>query len=181
MNRHIFGFIFFSLIVGTSAIVYGFFFAPLATIQPVFVFESQPEKRKSCRRERFERIERSEVKAKVVQAVLDQNTNQLDMDIFLKRINGSNDEVTVWLSFFTKDGAKTRYLTTEKVFLMPEFSIDDTSINNLNLSYDWLDDVKSRENLYVVPQTIKGAENYEKFTPSFDEANALPVTVVPND
>lgn len=176
MNKHIFGFILFSLIVGTSAFIYGFFFTPLATIQPVSVFEVRTEKRKSCRKETYSRVERGEVTAKVVQAVFNSNTNQLDMDLFLERKNSSTDNVAVRLHFFVKDGAKTRYLATEKVDLTPDFNLDDKATHSITSSYEWLDNLKSRENLYVVPQTIGNTER--EFTPVFDEAKATSVIIL---
>jgi hypothetical protein len=177
MNKHIFGFILFSLIVGTSAFIYGFFFTPLATIQPVYVFENQPEKRKSCRKETYSRVERATVNAKVVQAVFNLNTNQLDMDLFLEGKDNSIDDVTVRLHFYVKDGAKTRYLRTEKVLLTP----NDKMIHSITESYDWLSDLKSRGNLYVVPQTFVGIERDQALRLSFDEANAMPITVIGKD
>lgn len=176
MNKHIFGFILFSLIVGTSAIIYGFFVAPFVPIQPIQVFENQPEKRKSCRKEIYSRVESGKVNAKVVQAVFNQNTNQLDMDLFLERKNNSTDNVAVWLEFFVKEGAKTRYLATEKVNLTPDFNLDDKATHSITSSYEWLDNLKSRENLYVVPQTFGNTQR--GFTPVFDEAKATSVIIL---
>ncbi|MDQ3179569.1 MAG: hypothetical protein M3Q33_03515 [Acidobacteriota bacterium] len=173
MKKHIFGFMLFSLIVGTSAFIYGFFFAPLTAIQPVYVFENQPEKRKSCRKETYSRVERPTVNAKVVQAVFNQNTNQVDMDLFLERKNNSTDDIAVWLEFFVKEGAKTRYLATEKVNLTPDFNLDDKATHSITSSYEWLDNLESRENLYVVPRTNGNTER--GFTPIFDEAKATSV------
>jgi len=172
MNKHIFGFILFSLIVGTSVFIYGFFFSPLATIQPVYVFENQPEKRKSCRKQTYSRVERGEVNTKVVQAVFNSNTNQLDIELFLERKNNSTDDVTIWLEFFVKEGAKTRYLVTEKVELTPDFNLDDKATHSITLSDKWLDNLKSRENLYVVPQ-IGDAKSGFKL--GFDEARATSI------
>jgi len=174
MNKHIFGFILFSLIVGTSAFIYGFFYSPLAAIQPVYVFENRPEKRKSCRKETYSRVERATVNAKVVQAVFNSNTNELDMDLILEGNNNLTEQANVRLHFFAKDGAKTRYLKTEKVILTPS----DKILHSITESYEWLDDLKSRPNLYVVPQTIGEGESYQRFTPRFDEINAMAITLV---
>ncbi|MDQ3088773.1 MAG: hypothetical protein M3Q78_09260 [Acidobacteriota bacterium] len=177
MNKHIFGFILFSLIVGTSAFIYGFFYSPLAAIQPVYVFENRPEKRKSCRKETYSRVERATVNAKVVQAVFNSNTNELDMDLFLDLNNRLTEEATVKFHFFAKDGAETRYLKTEKVILTP----NDKMTYSITKSYGWLNNLKSRGNLYVVPQTIGDGESYQRFTPRFDETNAMAITLVGKD
>jgi hypothetical protein len=174
MSKHIFGFILFSLIVGISAIIYGFFALPSPLVLPVYVFENQPEKRKSCRKETYSRVERASVNAKVVQAVFNSNTNQLDIDLILERKNSLTDYATVSLHFFAKDGAETRYLRTEKVNLTP----NNKMMHSITESYDWLDDLKSRGNLYVVPQTIGDGESYQRLMPRFDETNAMPITLV---
>ncbi len=178
MNRHIFGFILFSLIVGVSAIIYNFFFAPLAAIQPVYVFENQTQPRNYFHSEKFKRP--GKTNAEVVQAVFDQNTSQMDVDLFLDRKNNSMDEVAVRLDFFVKDGIKTRFLASEEI-LLPQFDFDNESTESVTLSYEWLNDLESVENLYVVPQTIRNADSYSETTPRFDKANAMPVTVVNKD
>ena len=177
MNKHIFGFILFSLIVGTSAVIYGFLASP-AVVEPVFVFENQPQKRKSCRKQMYSRVESKEVSAKVVQAVLNSNTNQLEMDLFLERENNSIENAAVRLHFFSKEGARTRYLATEKVVLTPEFNFDNKATQSITSSYEWLDNLRSRSNLYVVPQTIADGENYRSVTPRFDEEKAMPITLM---
>lgn len=180
MNKHTFGFILFSFIVGTSAIIYGFFFAPSATIQPVFVFENQTEPRKSCRKERYKKVEIRDVKAKVLQAVFNQNTNQLDMNLSLDRKNYSINDIVVWLDFFVKDGKKTRFLASENVIL-DQFNFDDELTNNVNVSFEWLNELESVENLYVVPQTLGNYDKYNETTPRFDKSNATSVTVANKD
>lgn len=181
MNKHTFGFLLFSFIVGTSAIIYGFFFAPSPLVHPVYVFENQPEPRKSCRKERFKQIEGGDVRAKVLQAVLNQNTNQLDMNFSLDSKNNLMNEISVRLDFFVKDGKKTRFLASENVTLDHDFNVDYESTSTVNLSIDWLKDLKSVENLYVVPQTQRNFEKYNETTPRFDKANATPVTVANED
>ncbi len=175
MNKHIFGFILFSLIVGISAIIYGFFFSPLTAIQPVYVFENQPEKRKSCRKEKYTRFESKEFSAKVTQAVFNQRTNQLDMELLLEHMD--NQAQFVELYFFVKDGVKTRYLATEKVVITPEYNGKGEMIQNITESYEWLENLKPHEeNLYVISETIGNyAIRDRNSTPKFDKAKATSV------
>ena len=177
MNKHIAGFILFNLIVGSSAVVAALFYE-VPKIETIRVFEELPVtySGRSCWRS-GRNFENGQVNAKIVQAVFDENTNQLDMDLYLERKNHSTDYAGVKLHFFVKNGSETRYLATEKVDLTPNFNLDDKATQSISQSYKWLNNLKSHENLYVVPQTTFDADNYKKIAPRFDELNAAPVMV----
>ncbi len=175
MKKHVVGFILFNLIVGTSAIIAALFYE-MPKIDSVDVPETPVIYTRSCWRMR-KNLQSPQVNAKITQAVFNENTDQLDMDLFLERKNHSTENVSVSLQFFVKDGNQTRYLATETFNLTPDFDLDDKAAQSVTFSYKWLDDLKSHENLYIVPQTA-ATENYTRLAPRFDEASAAPVTVV---
>ena len=177
MNKHIVGFILFNIIVGASAIAAALFYE-MPKIESVSVPEVPVTYTgKSCWKN-FKMPVKGEVSTRVIQAVFDENTNELDMDLFLERKNHSTESADVTLDFFVKTGSQTRYVASERVNLTPKFNLEDKAAQNITSSYQWLNDLKSHENLYVVPQWTFDAENNKRPVPRFDELNAAPVTVV---
>lgn len=176
MTKHFFGLLLFSFIVFSSAFIYGFFYSPITQVQPVFVYENQPEKRKSCRKERFRNVDRDDVNVKVAQAVFNSKTNQMDIDFSVKSNNLSESEIPVQLNFFVKDGTKNRLIATERVLLNSEIFFDDMSNQSMTESYKWLEELKQGENLYVVPKVITPANDLQSELTDFDEVNATSIT-----
>ncbi len=69
--------------------------------------------------------------------------------------------------FFVKDGNKTRFLTTEKVIAE---RVDWEGVSQTS-SFEWLSDIASRENLYVIAEC-------EGKSPVFEQDKATAVLVV---
>lgn len=170
MKQHIFGFVLFTLIVGTAGFVSAVF-TELPSRDAVKVSEvpRTVEYKSSC----WKRVKPSSKQtwissARVVQATLNQKTRQLETDLLIERETKSFETVLVSLHFFTKDAKGTRYLATEKVWLEPYFNTNNIAAQSITSSYKWLDELGSYENLYVTAETKGG-------TPTFSESNAMPV------
>jgi hypothetical protein len=167
MKQHIFGFILFTLIVGTAGLISAFFTElPSRDAVKVFDVPRTVEYKSSCWKQVKSPTGNSS--ARVVQATLDQKTKQLETDLFIEREASSVRSVNVSLHFFTKDAKGTHYLATEKVWLEPFFNSDNRAAQSITSSYKWLDELGSYENLYVVAET-------KSSTPRFSESNAVPV------
>ncbi len=174
MNQNIFGVILFSVIVGT-AILISEMFVTLPT--PAAVYERPTyESRTTCHRRVVNQTTPVGVASiKVVQAVLNQQTNQLDTDFLIKKENPQTEAVGIALHFFVKDGGTTRYLATETITGVPEYNHDGTAKYSVISSFKWLNDLKSRDNLYVLAESSIPFQRSKLLTPNFDEANASPV------
>ncbi len=177
MNQNVFGVILFSFIVGTAIFV-SEFFVTLPTPPPVYerpVYES----RTSCRKNMVTQTVPAEIASiKVRQAVLNAETGKLYTDFLVKRESPQTQTVGVALHFFVKDGRGTRYLATETVALSPEFNYDEKANNSVVSSYQWLDDLQRRDNLYVVAESSIPFQKSKNLEPKFDEANAVPVLLM---
>lgn len=178
MKQHITGFILFNLIVGASVVVAALFYS-VPNADSVRAPEAPTNYVKTtCWRSRKMR-KNEDLNAKVVQAVFNENTNQLDMNLSLNSRDTASGFVSVEFDFFVKDGNQTRYLASETLhYLKPEFNLDGKATQSIISSYQWLDDLKSHENLYVVPRTGSNAENENNSAPRFDESNATSVIVI---
>ncbi len=177
MNQNVFGVILFSLIVGTAMFVSAFFAVVPA---PPTVVEKPLEASKptSCFTKKKVVNQTTPVgvaNIKIMQAVLNQQTNQLDTDFFIKRENSQTEAVGVALHFFAKDGGKTRYLATQTVTVTPDFDYDNKANHAVTSSYQWLDDLKRRDNLYVIAEPSSSFNQSKNLEPYFDEAKATAV------
>jgi hypothetical protein len=129
---------------------------------------------------------------KITQAVFDSKTEKLKLELFVqsdvkssRNIKASFKNIRVALHFFVKDGDSTRYLATENLIdeEMDKVNVDLSEGGSVKItflttsSYDWLGNLNSRENLYVIPELTSNANTYGDYTPVFDEANATPVTL----
>ncbi len=189
MNKHVVGFILFNLIVGTSIIIAAFFYQ-IPKFESVVVTPVTSETyTRSCWKGN-KRYANKMTSVKITQAVFDSKTEELKLELFVqsdvksfKNIKVSFKNIKVALHFFVKDGDSTRYLATEKLTdeKMDKVNIDLSEGAKITFlitsSYDWLGNLNSRENLYVIPELTSNANTYGDYTPVFDEANATPVTL----
>lgn len=184
MNKHIVGFIIFNLIVGISVIVAAFSYQ-VPKLESVVVTPVTPETyTRSCWKSNISYANKL-TSARVTQAVFDSKAQELKTELFIKSNEKSFKDVKVALHFFVKDGDSTRYLATEDltgekgemkgVYDMSEKRVTKATFL-VTSSYDWLDDLESRDNLYVMPEVINAGMNRD-YTPVFYELNATPVTI----
>lgn len=169
MKQHIFGFVLFTLIVGTAGLISAFF-TELPSRDAVKVSEvpRTVEYKSSCWKKVKSTEKAGNVSARVVQATFDLKLKLLEADLLVERETSSVKSVSVSLHFFTKDENGTRFLATEKVWLEPAFDQSHSAVQSIITSYKWLDNLDSYENLYVAAETKMG-------TPKFSESNAVPV------
>lgn len=170
MKQHIFGFILFTLIVGTAGLISAFF-TELPNRDAIKVFEvpKTVEYKSSCWKHVKSSPEKTEgISARVVQAALNQKTKELETNLFIEREESSVKNVIVSLHFFTKDAKGTRYLATHIAFLEPFFNRDNIATESITSSYKWLNDLDPNENLYVTAET-------KSSTPKFSESYAVPI------
>ncbi len=184
MNKHIVGFILFNLIVGTSIIIAAFFYQ-IPKYESVVVSPVTSETyTRSCWKSN-KRYTNNGTSVKVTQAIYSNKTEELKTELFVQSGEQSLDNIKIALHFFVKDGDSTRYLATEDltnnkgdmkgIYDMSERRITKATFL-LTSDYQWLGDLKSSENLYVMPEVIDAGMNRD-YTPVFYEANATPVTL----
>lgn len=174
MTKHVAGFILFSFIVSVSSII-AFIFAEIPQPDKVLEFNVPRVASKTrCFKSSYS-VENSKASVKVVQAVFNERTKQLDTNLFINRESPSTKTVSVVLHFFTKDIKGARYLASEKVWLEPEFNIEDKALQGITSSFLWLDNLTPRGNLYVIADTTNPQANYKKYQPIFDESKATAI------
>lgn len=184
MNKHIVGFILFNLIVGTSIIIAAFFYQ-IPKYESVYVTPVTSETyTRSCWKGN-KRYANKMTSAKVTQAVFDSKTQELKTELFVQSNKKIFKDIKVVLHFFVKDGDSTRYLATEdltnnKGDMKGIYDVSERRMTKatflVTFDYQWLGDLKSSENLYVMPEVIDTEMNKD-YTPVFDEVNATPVTL----
>lgn len=191
MNKHIVGFILFNLIVGTSLIIAALSYS-VPKFDSVVVPATAETYTHSCWKNKSRFINNT-TSPTVTQAVFDSRKHELEIEVFFQSDAKSIEDMRLALHFFVKDGDSTRFVATEN---LSHEKIDITDTQDISDIYDtserrmqkaevsgtfspgWLGDLKSHENLYIVPQIVPNAPYYDGYTPVFNEANATPVTFV---
>lgn len=177
MTKHIAGFILFSFIVGVSGVL-AFIFAeiPKEEIAVEKSYVPRFESKTRCVKKNYGNYENSNASVKVVQAVFNERTKLLDTNLFIKRGDSSLQSVTFALHFFVKNRNGVRYLASENYYLKPDFNNRDEASQAIpSRSYQWLDDLTSQENLYVIADTTINKTNHRKAQPDFDENRATAI------
>lgn len=169
MKKHILGLAIFSFIVGTAALVYGLFAALLPTprVAPVETpsVTTYPSTKSCWKMKQESKID----SVQVYQAVFNLQSKEFSWELTTTKSNAP-----IALHFFSKDGAGTRYITTETV----NGSLAHNGFLKFNTNYPWMGKDNSFENLYVVPEFVPSGANYSNAVqPRFDAANATAVTL----
>ncbi len=185
MKKHIIGFAIFSLIVGTTAFIYAMFNVVRVEEVPAPTYYQTYSPTKSCWKMKRELRESKLDSPKVVQAVFNMKTKQLNWELVAPTIDSP-----IALHFFIKDKHGARYFASEKNirslsnrgklnYTATSNSANGTSkVINITSSYSWLENLTSYENLYVIAefaQTAKISDN--NFQPEFDAEKATAVLV----
>ncbi len=181
MNQNVFGVILFSFIVGLSVLVSAYL-VPLPTPPPVYERPVTVKNTHSCASQSRTVINQTTpaglATVKITQAVLNQRTNQLNTEFSVKRENQPTKEVGVALHFFVKNGRTTQYLATETIIVRPDFEADDAANHDILSSFQWLDDLNRRDNLYVMPELSQNFRLNKSLEPKFESAHATPVLLM---
>lgn len=166
MRKHILGFALFSLIVGAS--VYASILFYKASVSPPAKSMTEPFRPEI----NFGNVKYGTATIDVSQAVINLKNKKLDMNFSVKRDDDSTDAVFIIFWFYAKDGEKTRFLEREVVRLTPDFDSRKIAALSDSYSFDWFDELKPNENLYVIPQFYGGGH---MFVPEFDKAKATAI------
>ena len=182
MNQNVFGMILFSFIVVTAVFV-SEFFVKLPTPPAVFERQVTVSHKYSCGKRIVQAnpaapIPTSLANVKVVQAVLNQQTNQLATDFSIKKIDPQTEPVGIALHFFGKNGRVTQYLATESITVKPDFDHKGRATHDIISSFKWLDDLPQRDNLYVIAEPTLNFRNSKSLEPAFDGTKAIPVLLM---
>lgn len=167
MKKHLFGFAVFSLIVGTTVFIFSFFKGqPKLSHSKTVVYEVSKQSCWKNVRQNSEVMRDAgygQASVKIVQAVLNENTRQLNTNFLINRETPSTQNVRVKLTFvngsFKGKGNWDGVVRTEYVTLSPDFNIDNSGMQSTVSSYQWLDNLKSSENLYVMAGTVYSLRN----------------------
>lgn len=167
MKKHIFGFALFSFIFGATAVIYGMFTVNSVNEVKMPVDYSGYAQTRSCWRMKREARETNVHSPIVRQAILNLKTKHLSWELDRARV-----DAPIALNFFVKDEKGTRFVHSQ---LVPMSAYGDEFVN-ANSSYEWLDNLDSYENLYVIAEPLSQREQGNKiFSPEFDAAKATPV------
>ncbi len=185
MKKHIIGLALFSLIVGTTAFVYAMFNIVRVEEVPAPTYYQTYSPTKSCWKMKRDLRESKFDSPKVIQAVFNVKTKQLNWKLDTPEINSP-----IVLHFFVKDKNGTRYIASEQGLSsgrrsgqveMDKRAIDSGGRNGevkFTSSYLSLENLDSYENLYVITEVVPTAKTYNKnFQPKFDAEKATPVLV----
>jgi hypothetical protein len=179
MNQNIFGVILFSFIVGTAIFVSEFF---VKLPSPPSVDNEQPiiyQSKNRCGKTVYQSpIVSSLAKIKIKQSVLNLNTNQLNTSLEIERERPSVENIGVSYYFFVKDGKSTRFLSSETVTVKPDFNTHNKANELIISSYSWLDELNSKDNLYVIVEPSANGFRPSSSIPRFDDSMATPVLLM---
>lgn len=185
MKKHLFGLALFSLIVGTAMFVA----ALVRTVpQPAKTYTYEVSKT-SCWKytrqnsEIRKNYDNDQTAVKITQAVLNERTNDLDMDFFIQRETPSTQSVKIKLTFVNGlskgSGNWDGVVRTEYATLAPNFNVENKAVYSLPLSYNWLNKLRDGENLYVMAEIDNGrSNNLENVARSIDFNDFTPVLLV---
>lgn len=184
MNQNVFGVILFSLIVGTAVFV-SVYFVPLP-VPPAVVEKTfntiTVDKKYSCskqsRRTVYQPPQYGLANVKVIQAVFNQETKQLNTEFRIKRLSNETEGVRIALHFFVKNGKNTTYQATETITLRPDFANTGTADHAVVSSFKWLNDMQPQDNLYVIAESTVSFNQSKSLEPVFEAAKAQSVTVM---
>ena len=169
MKKHIFGFALFSFIVGTTGFIYAML--SIVNIEEVKVpSHSQTySPTKSCWKMKRETSRANLNSPLVKQATFNLASKQLRWELAASEVN-----TPIALNFFIKGVNGTRYVNSTFV---PTIAFRDGSVNATS-SYEWLNNLDSYENLYVIAEPIgQGKRGYKNFSREFDASKATAVLV----
>lgn len=157
MRKHILGFAVFSLIV-TAAFYFG------RTQVKNYLNPNQRFLIETMKPESSNPNGKSVV---IRQAVFDTRTRQLNLEFQTERL-----DTAVALHFFVKDDKEPRYVMTS---FTSQMSFSKGS-NEYTFSYEWMDNLQSFENLYIVPEVIGATDvGKKKYNVKFDKDSAVSV------
>lgn len=185
MNKHLFGLIIFSFIVGTSAVIAGMFvkLPPIPTLSPVSETENYEvyRGRKHCKHKKRKPRPKAETESatvQAVQAVYDLESKELKTQLMVERFDETSEKFNVALHFFVNDGFAVQHIATEFVSVRPNFDMGDTASAISTSTFRWLENLESRENLYVIAKITDYSPDRLSF-PAFNAAEAQPVVAAP--
>ena len=178
MKNHFIGLLIFSFIISASAMV-AFWLAPLPQIAPVETFEKTAPRFEGyggCKRKRRKPRDAGNASVKILQANLSEFTHKLTTNFDIRRADGETETVGINLNFYIKDGSQTKFLKRETVWLSPAFGSNDEATHQLLSSFEWLNRIGDKENLYIIPEIVNGFESNQIPT-EFDANQATAVTI----
>lgn len=170
MKKHLLGLALFSFILGTTIFVYSMF--NVFNIQEVAAPNYSPNYSRptSCWNMK-RKVNRWNSNSPIVrQAIFDSKLKQLNWELDTSGVN-----TPIVLKFFIKDEKGTRYINS---ILVPSDAYRNDSFSAT--SFYELKNLKSYENLYVVPEPVSFGEQGNKkfsFSMDFNADRATPVLV----
>jgi hypothetical protein len=168
MKKHLLGFALFSFIVGTAIFIYAML--NIVNIEEVTAPNYSPNyysKATSCWKMKHESNRTNFGSPVVEQAIFNTKSKVLNWVL-----NTSNSDTSVALNFFVKDENGTRYVNS---IFVPAAAYRDGLVRATS-SYEWLDNLGSYDNLYVIAEPISFGERGKYNLPmKFDANRATPV------
>lgn len=182
MNKqHLIGFIIFSLIVGTSVVV-GSFYINIPERKAVMVADDDFKTyntKKHCRRKKRKKPKKpkkprkaEKFSVKLDQVVYNSEKEILTLDLSLPNTAEKPTKISnIALNFFVSDKYGTRHLKTEYSPVYFENAFGEVDLIDL----DWLKNLQSRENLFVIPAAVSDNSENDIYRPVFIKTKAKPV------
>ena len=167
MIKHIAGVTLFTFIVGIFAFV-AWILQPVKfeTVKPHFVSRTYQSPYKSyCSKKKYKSFDIKSVE--ITQAVYDQESKLLTTNLEIETGSRFSKDISLNLHFFVKDKFSTRFLKTERIFA-------STHVKSHVRSFEFLNNLSSQENLYVIPEVRNNYSGFDK-QPFFDAEKAAPI------
>jgi hypothetical protein len=171
MKKHIAGFILFCFVVGTAVFVSRLFGVSLIYKVTPNHDKIVPLKEKTVIAEtdaEFGAIDKNS--PRVRQAVFSLTTKQVNLELLFNKKQFFDEGVAIKFNFFRNNEQGIRFIHSEIVRLVPDsfsYSNGDTTTASVIGSYNWLDELGSYDNLYVVAE-FTNSYTIEKTNPKFD-------------
>jgi hypothetical protein len=168
MKKHLLGFALFSFIVGTAIFIYAML--NIVNIEEVTAPNYSPNyysKATTCWKMKHESNRTNFGSPMVKQAIFNLESKQLKWEL-----DTSGVDAPIALNFFIKDENGTRYVNSTFVPMLAYRN----GLVTATSSYEWLDNLDSYENLYVIAEPISFGERGNYNLPmKFDASKATPV------
>lgn len=177
MKKHIVGIIIFTLIVGTSAVIFGLFgstkvnksFCNFKSGNELRVYKKKKRKKRRHRRHRHHNHQNMSVE--ISNAAYDKRSEELFVNLDVASVGYRYEENVLPLNFYTEKDGKMIYAGTVKTNIR-------TSTKLIVKKIEWLNDLSDSENLYVVAgNSLTDTVNSRLL----DDSKAIPVLMKAED
>lgn len=167
MRRHTLGFLVFSFIIGSAAIIYASFSAMTTENTSVTALPERYSSRTSCWN-----MKRQARESKISMPIIRQATLSAEGSLFIFEIGCVEKPKQISLYFYSKNERNTKLIAVEEIDLKPSAACDNLSL--LYRNFTWANELNRGENIYVI---ARDSNQDDADSTEFDESLATPVSM----